>query len=74
MISLPRCVAIVGFEALYFVTYLQDGFTTTHALSSLQRCVAIVGFEALYFVTYLQDGLTKHTHDINTAMRCYSGV
>ncbi len=46
MRSLPRCVAF-NFDALYFVKYLQDGFTKTHAWghyhdalrSSLMLCI-----------------------------------
>jgi hypothetical protein len=39
---LQRCVANEWFDALYFVKWLQDGFTTTH-MRALQRCVAISG-------------------------------
>jgi hypothetical protein len=64
---LQRCVAL-EFEALYFVNYLQDGLTKTHALRALQRCVAIEN-DALFFVKYLQDVFTS-THALITAMRC----
>ncbi len=55
----------------FFVNYLQDGFTQTHALRPLQRRVAF-GLDALFFVNYLQD-VTK-THALRSLHRCATRI
>ncbi len=61
------------FDALYFVKYLQDGFTSTHAWLATwddkMRCVALSSLMLCIEVKYLQDGFTS-THAWDNMMRC----